>query len=98
MADVGRIDGWRNDSPKVDSPCQFQSLLRKQASVLHHSGNDAVPKHCTAQCLLTTPSFLSTAPGSSNACVEVVWKGRPPAGTPDIQPRSFGRREAFATR
>src|SRR5580658_711297 len=22
----GRIDGWQNDLPKVDSPCQFQSF------------------------------------------------------------------------
>jgi hypothetical protein len=38
----GRIDGWWNDSPKVDSPCEFQSFGPPP-----DSGNYAVQKHCT---------------------------------------------------
>jgi hypothetical protein len=38
----GRIDGWRNDSPKVDSLCEFQRFGPPP-----DSGNYAVRKHCT---------------------------------------------------
>ena len=67
--------------PKTDSPFEFQSLpAGKQASVLHLSEIQAVLQSIAAnKCLLTTPSFLSTAPGNSTAFVWVVWKGVPPA-------------------
>ena len=52
--------------PKTDSPFEFQSLpAGKQASVLHLSEIQAVLQSIAAnKCLLTTPSFLSTAPMS----------------------------------
>ena len=67
--------------PKTDSPFEFQSLpAGKQASVLHLSEIQAVLQSIAAnKCLLTTPSFLSTAPAKSKAAVSVARKGRPPA-------------------
>jgi len=72
MADVfGRIDGWRNDPPKADSPCEFQSL--PAASRLRSSTTLATTRcenHCAGEVLLDNAFVLIEGHYPPVACLD----------------------------